>query len=238
MKRKKMTSENFIKICKKYAKENNKWLHPTNLEAISPFYQRFKKYCIENLRNEDDEDSVFDWLKDNRHSPDLMIENPSAINKGNDPTDGSKILILGQLKHEINPVTPIKRGNEKELIEEINAKIKEIVGYDTFFHQGGNHIEFKDKKQNDLYVIEWHFDPNYKEQNIVKRVCAELGITQRELAERMGVHQNMPAKWSSGDEPSQMAVKFMELLIEHEKIKRQLDKFKQGFALIDEAKLG
>ena len=27
-----------------------------------------------------------------------------------------------------------------------------------------------------------------------------------------------------------------ELLIEHEKTKRQLDKFKQGFALIDEAK--
>lgn len=74
------------------------------------------------------------------------------------------------------------------------------------------------------------------DDNIVKRVCKELGITQRELAERMGVHQNMPAKWSSGDEPSQMAVKFMELLIEHEKTKRQLDKFKQGFALIDEAK--
>lgn len=73
-------------------------------------------------------------------------------------------------------------------------------------------------------------------ENIVKKVCAELGITQRELAERMGVSQNMPATWSSGAEPSNMAVKFMELLINHEKTKRQLDKFKQGFALIDEAK--
>ena len=76
------------------------------------------------------------------------------------------------------------------------------------------------------------------DDNIVKRVCKELGITQRELAERMGVHQNMPAKWSSGDEPSQMAINFMELLINHEKTKRQLDKFKQGFALLDEAKQG
>ena len=74
------------------------------------------------------------------------------------------------------------------------------------------------------------------DENIVKRVCKELGITQRELAERMGVHQNMPAKWSSGDAPSQMAINFMELLINHDKTKRQLDKFKQGFALIDEAK--
>ena len=76
------------------------------------------------------------------------------------------------------------------------------------------------------------------DDNIVKRVCRELGITQRELAERMGVSQNMPATWSSGAEPSNMAVKFMELLINHEKTKRQLDKFKQGFALIDEAEQG
>ena len=76
------------------------------------------------------------------------------------------------------------------------------------------------------------------DENIVKRVCKELNITQRELAERMGVSQNMPASWSSSSEPSQMAVKFMELLIEHERIKRRLDKFTQGFALIDEAKQG
>nr|DAM82251.1 MAG TPA: antitoxin [Caudoviricetes sp.] len=76
------------------------------------------------------------------------------------------------------------------------------------------------------------------DENIVKRVCKALNITQRELAERMGVSQNMPASWSSSSEPSQMAVKFMELLIEHERIKRRLDKFTQGFALIDEAKQG
>ena len=76
------------------------------------------------------------------------------------------------------------------------------------------------------------------DENIVKRVCKELNITQRELAERMGVSQNMPASWSSSSEPSQMAVKFMELLIEYERIKRRLDKFTQGFALIDEAKQG
>lgn len=73
-------------------------------------------------------------------------------------------------------------------------------------------------------------------ENIVKRVCKELGITQRELAERIGVASNTPAQWATQTTPPDMAVKFMELLIEHEKTKRQLDKFKQGFALIDEAK--
>lgn len=77
-----------------------------------------------------------------------------------------------------------------------------------------------------------------EKENIVKLTCKELNITQRELAERMGVHSNMPAKWSSGDEPSQMAVKFMELLIENEKIKAKLDKFKLAFSLIEEAKKG
>lgn len=74
-------------------------------------------------------------------------------------------------------------------------------------------------------------------KNIVKQVCKELGITQRELAERMGVSQNMPAKWAMADtEPSNMAIKFMELLIEHEKVKSKLDKFEKAFALIDEAR--
>jgi len=226
-----MTSENFIKICKKYAKENNKWLHPNNLEAILPFYRSFKKYCIDNLRNEDDVDSIFDWLEENRYSPDLMIENPNAINKGNDLTDGYRILILGQLRHEINPVTPIRRGHEKELIEEINAKIKEIVGYDTFFHQGGNHIEFKDKKQNDLYVIEWHFDPNYKENNIVKRVCAELGITQRELAERMDIPESTVARWKSGNLP-RLAELYLNELLENIDLKSKLEAIRQAHKII------
>ena len=226
-----MTSENFIKICKKYAKENNKWLHPTNLEAILPFYQRFKKYCIENLRNEDDEDSVFDRLEDNRHTPDLMIHHPNAIDKGNDPTNGYKILILGQLRYEINPVTPIRRDNTKELIKEINAKIKEIVGYDTFFHEGDNHIEFKDKKQNVLYVIEWHFDPNYKENNIVKRVCVELGITQRELAERMEIPESTVARWKSGDLP-RLAELYLNALLENIDLKSKLEVIRQAHKTI------
>ena len=112
----------------------------------------------------------------------------------------------------------------KEKYEELQKVAEEYLEYDTDM--------FFEKIQN-------NFHERYEiDDNMVKITTSELGITQRELAERMGVHQNMPAKWSSGDEPSQMAVKFMELLLEHEKIKRQLDKFKQGFALIDEAKQG
>ena len=45
------------------------------------------------------------------------------------------------------------------------------------------------------------------EENIVKRVCKELNLTQRELAERMGVSQGMPAKWAmEGTTPPQQFV--------------------------------
>lgn len=229
-----MTNENFIRICKKYAKENYKWLNPDNLKAITPFYQRFKKFCNENLRNEDDEDSVYDWLEEDRHNPNIMIDNPNANFIGHDPIDGHKILVLGKLKDDITPKTQIKRGNEKELINEINSKIKEILGYDTFFHEGNNHIEFRDKKGNDLYVIEWHFDPNYKEDNIVKRVCKELNITQRELAEIIKVNAGTPAQWVSKGEVPPTYQYLLELMLENKHLKEKIAKLTAFKELLNE----
>ncbi|WP_258031429.1 helix-turn-helix domain-containing protein [Campylobacter concisus] len=229
-----MTNENFIRICKKYAKENYKWLNPDNLKAITPFYQRFKKFCNENLRNEDDEDSVYDWLEEGRHNPNIMIDNPNANFIGHDPIDGHKILVLGKLKDDITPKTQIKRGNEKELINEINSKIKEILGYDTFFHEGNNHIEFRDKKGNDLYVIEWHFDPNYKEDNIVKRVCKELNITQRELAEIIKVNAGTPAQWVSKGEVPPTYQYLLELMLENKHLKEKIAKLTAFKELLNE----
>ena len=36
-----------------------------------------------------------------------------------------------------------------------------------------------------------------KEENLVKKTCRELGITQKELAERIGTHDTTIAKWIS-----------------------------------------
>lgn len=74
------------------------------------------------------------------------------------------------------------------------------------------------------------------DENIVKKVCTELGITQRELAERIGVASNTPAQWATQTQPPEMAIKFMKLLLEHEKTKKQLDKFKKAFQMLDEAR--
>ncbi|MDR0467475.1 MAG: helix-turn-helix transcriptional regulator [Campylobacteraceae bacterium] len=78
-------------------------------------------------------------------------------------------------------------------------------------------------------------DNDITEKNIVKKTCKELGITYKELSELMGVSKNMPSKWASGAEPSGMAIKFMEFLIENKKTKDKLNKFITAYKLINEA---
>ncbi|MBR2221951.1 MAG: hypothetical protein IJ972_03035, partial [Campylobacter sp.] len=73
-----MTNKEFATICKQYQEEYCKWLHPDNLKAITPLYKNFKKFCIENLLNEDDESSVYDWLNQNINNPDIMIDSLNA----------------------------------------------------------------------------------------------------------------------------------------------------------------
>lgn len=143
------------------------------------------------------------------------------------------VIVSGKYVDKIKLDTEPKYSNYTKIEEELTQKVSALYGSPISpSKSGGRHIVLKTENGDELYVLEWH----YEKQNIVKRVCKELGITQRELAERIGVASNTPAQWATQTTPPDMAVKFMELLIEHEKTKRQLDKFKQGFALIDEAK--
>ncbi len=53
-----------------------------------------------------------------------------------------------------------------------------------------------------------------KEENLVKKTCRELGITQKELAEIMGVSKTTLSDWSVGKTPiSKLGLKTLELLI-------------------------
>ncbi|XAK37644.1 helix-turn-helix domain-containing protein [Campylobacter coli] len=74
------------------------------------------------------------------------------------------------------------------------------------------------------------------DENIIKKTCKELGLTQKELSSVLGVAPNTATQWATQIEPPQIAVNFMELLIENKKQKEQLEKFKKAFDLIDEAR--
>ncbi len=73
-------------------------------------------------------------------------------------------------------------------------------------------------------------------ENIVKKVCRELGITQRELAELMGVNDGTPAQWSSKGNIPEMAEKFMMCLVENKVLKEKVDKIETALKLLDELK--
>lgn len=75
-----------------------------------------------------------------------------------------------------------------------------------------------------------------EDENIVKKVCKDLGITQKELAERLGTHLTTVQKWAASDELPKNALKSIELLVENEKLKDKLNKFQTAFNLIDEAR--
>ncbi len=64
--------------------------------------------------------------------------------------------------------------------------------------------------------------------NLVKRTASELGITQKELAERIGVSKPTIERWSSSGELPENAIKHLELLLEYEKIRSELNELKSS----------
>ncbi|EAH7209533.1 helix-turn-helix transcriptional regulator [Campylobacter jejuni] len=144
-----------------------------------------------------------------------------------DSTTNERIVINGTLKDKILLSTEIKRGNEKKIINEILPQITNILGFQPFCHEGGNHIIFKNPKTDEnLYCIEWHFAIN-AEENIVKKVCKELNITQAELGRQLDVPASTINTWASGKIPK-MAEVALTLMLENKQQKEILEAIKKA----------
>lgn len=72
-----------------------------------------------------------------------------------------------------------------------------------------------------------------EKENIVKKVCAELGITQKELAEMLEMKPTALSNWASGDIP-QIGEKALKLLLENKELKAKLDIFKKAYKIASE----
>ena len=72
-----------------------------------------------------------------------------------------------------------------------------------------------------------------EEENIVKRTCKELGITQKELAEMLGVPQSTVSGWAKGEIPK-MTKLALKLLIENRELKQKLNIFKEAHKIASE----
>ncbi|WP_276710530.1 helix-turn-helix domain-containing protein, partial [Campylobacter rectus] len=75
------------------------------------------------------------------------------------------------------------------------------------------------------------------DKNIVKKVCAELEITQKELAVKLGVHITAVQKWVANAQNLPLQTqKTLELVLENHKLKQKTEKIDQILRLIDELK--
>jgi len=70
-----------------------------------------------------------------------------------------------------------------------------------------------------------------KELNIVKKVCAELGINQTQLSELLGVFPATISQWAKGDIPK-MAQMALKLMIENKEKEEKLQAIKKALDII------
>ncbi|WP_297994774.1 hypothetical protein [uncultured Campylobacter sp.] len=101
-------------------------------------------------------------ITSSKHNPGLIADDPNYRPVGYDPVDGWEIWVGGEYGTIITLKTRITRKNRKELVCEINEELRKEIGYDPSLHEGANHIEFKNKNNNILYVIDWRFASNDK----------------------------------------------------------------------------
>ena len=71
------------------------------------------------------------------------------------------------------------------------------------------------------------------EENIVKKVCKELGVTQKELAEQLGVSPASVSDWAKGNIPK-MTELALKLLVENKELKEKLNVFKEAHKIASE----
>ena len=70
------------------------------------------------------------------------------------------------------------------------------------------------------------------EENIVKRVCKELNLTQRELAEIIKVNSGTPAQWVTKGEVPPTYRYLLELMLENTQLKLKLETIKKAHEII------
>ena len=141
------------------------------------------------------------------------------------------VIASGKYVDKIKLDTEPKYSNYTELEKELTQKVSVLYGSPISpSKSGGRHIVLKTENGDELYVLEWH----YEKQNIVKRACKELGITQRELAEIIKVNAGTPAQWVSKGEVPPTYQYLLELMLENKHLKEKIAKLTAFKELLNE----
>ncbi len=73
-------------------------------------------------------------------------------------------------------------------------------------------------------------------ENIVKQTCKELGLTQKELAEELGMKPTALSNWANGDIPI-IGEKALKLLLENKKLKNDLNTLAKAHKILADYKI-
>lgn len=141
-------------------------------------------------------------------------------------------------KDEYNKELGFALGSAFAYLERERYDVKHCL---DFFNLEGmtSHLAERDSRGYIEHIdidLEVCRDEKVSTENIIKRTCKELGITQKELAKLVGVNDGTIRKWSSQSEPPEWGVAFLDTLIENKHLKIKLYKFNQAFKLIEEAR--
>lgn len=136
---------------------------------------------------------------------------------------------LGNKKDLLNDVISIFH-DDKHSGNMMTVNTRKTKG--TFWYPASNCEEIENFEDDAPNAVGFIFQIDYLQENIVKKVCTELGITQKELAEKLGASEGTVRNWSSSNELPQWALNFIETLIEHKKDKEIVTKFKELLNLI------
>ncbi len=133
------------------------------------------------------------------------------------------VIVSGKYVDKIKLDTEPKYSNYTKIEEELTQKVSALYGSPISpSKSGGKHIALKTENGDELYVVKWHFE----KQNIVKRVCKELGITQRELAERIGMSEGGLRSALSLGKITPQVEKACEMVLKIYELEKELENYK------------
>jgi|GEM_PF-1180365 len=89
-----------------------------------------------------------------------------------------------------------------------------------------------------IQIQQWLINKKREDmKNIVKYVCAELNITQKALAEEIGVSEGTVNRWSAKpDEVPLQTQKTLKILLENAQLKENQEKLQKAISLLEEVK--
>lgn len=212
--------EQFVNYCQRVLEELI--LNFSDNKYSKELFSRLKIDGIFQIIEEKYNPNVVEVIYNNDFIPyrlDLLEHSPMGFSIGYG-TSSAKQLSLAILSIVVGDKNALKYYAEftSYLLDTIHSTRKKQISY--------------------IDVFKWFIaQKRDKMKNMVKYVCTELNITQKALAEEIGVSEGTVNRWSAKpDELPLQIQKTLNLLLENVQLKSNQEKLKKALALIEEVK--